>query len=1683
MSSSTADTEMTPPEGPEAELTGLHFSDSGPTLQGLQQQVNQLSGQLQQVLQLLQQNLSPQQQFQQPTGHDQQSQQPVGHPHPIQPIGVDHQFQQPVGQPHPVQQPEGQQPEGSSPRPLAPQEFPAPVPAPAPPTGNDFSSLTVKELAKQSLHLAEKQRLSGPENYQQWFQAISIQFRALQIPEFLDNPDPVSAQLSDPQKAALLLTLRNTLKEGPLSTIAFETDPAVAYKRLRLQYAPTQPILRQDLYREFHSLQFDGSITIVDFNAKFNTIVTRLRGLGVEIAEVDQINHYLNILESHFPQWAERCKGLLRREQWLYNTEGKPTRISLLYFQEDLLAEARNLASSTAHQLSVLQAGYRRSAKGKKQNSGNSSNRQEQPQVPKGTGSTSADSAGSSGSSTESGTSGKSRKQKGKKAKKTKDNAFSADEPTEAEAGDDDSHSTEPEAFTIGYNLETGTIFGNSEPEEDQEPTKSTNFNHSTSNNKQWLFDTGSTVHICTDRSLFSELRRSGNLGVVRTGGGPVSPQGVGTVKVNFFTGLSEGKAQFKPITLTETLYIPDFPLNVVSGHRLYASGGTLIKERLYSASRKLIASLDFQKSGFFFTVKGARSPDSARRPSSEAYGSTWHCYGSDLPPGINNISKEVAEVTAPVTESTTLVATPFSQTVVSDKAAVTEGASVATAASSELAAPDGAEDPEDATVSEEAAEPAVPTTALKAPSEALIQAARLWHVRLGHIGLDLLKKTALITKGMPSFQKIKPEHLACKSCDTAKILRRPSKQPVVDPPYALGRIEGDIFIIRPTPLNGRPYGLVMVDRKTRFRLLRLLKSKDEAVIAAKSTIEGLYNTYKRYPAHFHYDGGKEIRQLLPYFFEKGIGFTESSPYAHNQNGLAERSIRVILERLRAVIIASGLPPSLWGYVIGSIVEIINRTANSTKELTPYQLFLDELVPLQAPHTPDLQDYRAIGTECTVLIPPEKRSVGQKLAPRGTKGRLLAVLGHQTYLVWLGQRRIIQTSFVKLYENAAAHLQGPVSPVSPLELPDVCEDPEASTDPSGTLESTESTERPLEPFKPSRVLRPLQQPLQPLPEPHATLQPHPATVEIPLPQASKAQREEFKRVPDDDTMDTSDLVSYLATVATEKCYKAKRAKAPKNSEPTTFKQALKHPQKDRWLEGVFKEIQQLLTTRTFYFVKRSKARKKPISSRWVFKEKKNAEGKTTKFKARLVVRGFQQVPGVDFTETFAATATPPTWRIILAIAAIEDLEIEQIDFIGAFLNAGLDVEVYIEIPEGLYEFSLSGQAAVDLLKRHGWDPNEDQIILLGQSLYGLKQAPHLWQQKVATLVKGLGYKPLASDIATYFNKEDQIFIISHVDDCLLIGPSISKIKSLKQQLAKAYDIEDLGPAQYFLGVQIERNRSKRLLWLHQKAYITEAVQHFGVSTNGPETPLSPGLTASTSPSPLLNSTEKHLFQQLVGTVMYAMTQTRPDSAFSVQWLSRQLQEPTVSHLKAAKRLLSYLYGTRELALQFGSTATIAPEGYTDSDFAGCKTSARSTYGYLFTVGQGPVSWKSKRASTVAHSTLEAEFTGLIEGTKEALWLRGLYSEIQRPIQSPTPLKGDNKGAIETAYNPKHHNRTKHTLLKFQGVRECVTEGYITVTYVPTEEMPADGLTKALTPVKHRAFLALLNLHRPSPAEL
>ena len=172
-----------------------------------------------------------------------------------------------------------------------------------------------------------------------------------------------------------------------------------------------------------------------------------------------------------------------------------------------------------------------------------------------------------------------------------------------------------------------------------------------------------------------------------------------------------------------------------------------------------------------------------------------------------------------------------------------------------------------------------------------------------------------------------------------------------------------------------------------------------------------------------------------------------------------------------------------------------------------------------------------------------------------------------------------------------------------------------------------------------------------------------------------------------------------------------------------------------------------------------------------------------------------------------------------------------------------------------------------------------------------------------------------------------------------------------------------------------------------------------------------------------------------------MLLTRPDIAFAVQWLAQAMAKPYPLHLSAAKKLLQYLKGTKKLAIRYrgpgssGLTQALQPIGYCDSDFAGDKRSSKSTFGYLFIVAQGPVSWKAKKATTIALSTLEAESDSLTEAIRELQWLQGLYKELKQPFITPIQVFCDNQGAISNAYNPTLHARTKHTLLKFHYNRE------------------------------------------------
>jgi hypothetical protein len=527
-------------------------------------------------------------------------------------------------------------------------------------------------------------------------------------------------------------------------------------------------------------------------------------------------------------------------------------------------------------------------------------------------------------------------------------------------------------------------------------------------------------------------------------------------------------------------------------------------------------------------------------------------------------------------------------------------------------------------------------------------------------------------------------------------------------------------------------------------------------------------------------------------------------------------------------------------------------------------------------------------------------------------------------------------------------------------------------------------------------------------------------------------------------------------------------------DPTSFKEAMRRDDHVQWEEAAQEEFKSIQSAGTWTLAPLPPGRK-AIGCKWVFKLKKKADGSIDRYKARLVAKGYAQKEGIDYTETFAPVARFSAIRALLSLTAYYDFELHQMDVRTAFLNGDLDHEIYMTQPEG---FVALGQ--------------EHLVCKLRKSLYGLKQAGRSWNVKIDETLRGLGFKALKSDscVYVYAKRRVVVFIALYVDDLLLASNSMPALTRLKADLAQQFSMKDLGEAQYMLGIQIERNRAARTLSISQAEYVRHVLDRFGMLDSRPvATPLEISGKLTQADCPVAGAAHDdafiRLYQSAVGAIMYAMLGTRPDIAFAVTALSQFNSNPGQVHWAAVKHVMRYLRGTVDYKLTYGPTGktAITPViyGYSDSDWGSDADDRRSVTGYVFLLGGGAVSWQARKQTTVALSSVEAEYMAATQSTKEAMWWRSTLLELGVDLEGPTIIHSDSQGSIALTKNPEHHARSKHIDIRHHFVREQVAVGTITVDYVPTEEMVADVLTKALPRDKHHKLISMMGLHSPSSA--
>jgi hypothetical protein len=736
-----------------------------------------------------------------------------------------------------------------------------------------------------------------------------------------------------------------------------------------------------------------------------------------------------------------------------------------------------------------------------------------------------------------------------------------------------------------------------------------------------------------------------------------------------------------------------------------------------------------------------------------------------------------------------------------------------------------------------------------------------------------------------------------------------------------------------------------------------------------------------------------------------------TTPYNPQQNGVAERKNRTIMEAVKTMIHDQDLPMHLWDEAARTTIYVQNRLSHSALGFkTPEEMFTGK--------KPEVSHLKIFGCPVFVHIPKEKRT---KLDPSGKKG------------IFVGYCEVSKA--FRIYIPGYHHIE-----ISR----DVTFDEDATLKRSRKCHLEEVYEE--EPVAP-RVAEPVKEvtvnPDDEIPEDHDMIE----SQEPPHMTISHKRKPAWVREL------IQDGEKYGAPEGT-----MRQSKKPKpfssymalmcdliEKEPTCFEEAI---QKKEWVDAMTEEYQSIIKNDVWEVVPRPK-NKDVVSSKWIYKIKHAADGSIEKHKARFVARGFSQKEGIDYEETFSPVARYTSIRTIIALAAKMKWKLHQMDVKTTFLNGVIEEEVYIEQPQGF---------EVEDRKTH--------VCRLKKALYGLKQAPRAWYGRIDSFLTSLGFTKSKVDSNLYFKvmNDEPVILLLYVDDLFLTGEE-NLITDCKKKLVAEFEMKDLGLMHYFLGLEVWQSPEK--IFLNQGKYAVEILKRFDMleckSMNTPmETNLK--LLVDTS-SELVDAT---LYRQIIGSLMY-LTNTRPDICFVVNTLSQYLVEPRRVHLVAAKHVMRYLKGTLDYGLCYTGDHDFRLYGYTDSDWAGSASDRKSTSGCCFSLGSAMTSWQSRKQSSISLSTTEAEYIAACSASCEAIWLRKLLTGLFDLEMEATVILCDNQSCIKMTENPVFHDKSKHIEIRYHYIRDMVQRGAVKLQYVGTDEQVADVLTKPLSRVKFEYF--------------
>jgi hypothetical protein len=351
-----------------------------------------------------------------------------------------------------------------------------------------------------------------------------------------------------------------------------------------------------------------------------------------------------------------------------------------------------------------------------------------------------------------------------------------------------------------------------------------------------------------------------------------------------------------------------------------------------------------------------------------------------------------------------------------------------------------------------------------------------------------------------------------------------------------------------------------------------------------------------------------------------------------------------------------------------------------------------------------------------------------------------------------------------------------------------------------------------------------------------------------------------------------------------------------------------------------------------------------------------------------VAKGYSQVEGLDFGETYAPVVRLESIRILLAYATYHGFKLYQMDVKSAFLNGPIKEEVYVEQPPGFEDSEY---------------PNH--VYKLSKALYGLKQAPRAWYECLRDFLITNGFKVGKADPMLFTKTlEKELFVCQiYVDNIIFGSTNESTCEEFSRIMTQKFEMSMMGELKYFLGFQVKQLQEGT--FLSQTKYTQDILSKFGMKDGKPiKTPM--GTNGHLDLDTEGKSVDQKVYRSMISSLLY-LCASRPDIMLSVCMCARFQADPKEAHLAAVKRILRYLVYTPKFGLWYPRGSTFDLIGYSDADWVGCKINRKSTSGTCQFLGRSLVSWASKKQNSVALSTAEAEYIAAGHCCAQLLWMR------------------------------------------------------------------------------------------------